>query len=264
MRLQHLAALTAIVHRTLLQGDFPRASRAIGLLFREDAIIHGAAARSHGLMSIAAEVLLRHGSPRDLGLGFEPATFPFTTEGFEKAKRFYERLIVRHPYHKSWPGSINAIDFYLALFNIWIYVVHAESSSEPAMDADEDSLAGSAPSSPSLERPDTHSRTQVRELARADEIASRMDSCMASVPFMDEPELIRLRAMVALWIADLHEKCALRSAPTNDQVSSIAVDSDPSSCSSRHVREAAEARDRARGLVARLKAASQARSDDLA
>lgn len=40
-------------------------------------------------------------------------------------------------------------------------------------------------------------------MAQAREIAARMDSCMTTIPYSDDFELIRLRGMVSSWIADL-------------------------------------------------------------
>ena len=50
-------------------------------------------------------------------------------------------------------------------------------------------------------------------------MAGRMDACMSSIPFSDDLELIRLRGMVALWMADLAESCSGGRAPASDAVS---------------------------------------------
>ena len=249
LRMQHLAALTTIVHLSLLKEDFPRASRALGLLFREDVVSETAAVRNLGFMGIAAEVLLRNGSSKDPGLRSTSVSLPFTHEGFEKAKRLYERLIVRHPYHKSWPNTVNAVDFYLAMFNIWVYVVHAENAT--TVDSDEDADK------------EFEADRKVRELQQADEIANRLDTCMATVPYMDEPELIRLRAMVALWVADLHNDCAMITKSQGNQVREplLPQNGAPQSTEeeqtsryeySQHLREAGLARDVAQELLSRL------------
>ncbi|KAI1619099.1 hypothetical protein EDD36DRAFT_50242 [Exophiala viscosa] len=225
LRFQHLSVLTAIVHRCLLQEDFQRASRALGLMFREDSVRRSAAARNQGYMGVGAEILLRQGTSKRSPSELNPAAISFTSEGFENAKRFYERLIVKHPFHKSWPGSVNAVDFYLALFNIWIYVVHAEHFQQKLPVSQTEGSSDEQVSSTSVaERIDVDPKVKVRELERAKEIASRMDTCMASLPYRDEPELIRLRAMVALWIADLHEDSRQSFNLHDDEVSNIASD----------------------------------------
>ncbi|EXJ58114.1 hypothetical protein A1O7_05538 [Cladophialophora yegresii CBS 114405] len=252
LHMQHLAALTTILHRSLLKEDFPRASRALGLLFREELVSENAAMRSRGFMGIAAEVLLRNGKTRDHSLDPAAASHPFTREGFEKARRFYERLIVKHPYHKSWPHAVNAIDFYLAMFNLWIYVVHTTPSESP-----EDIENDVGPSK------------EVRALDQANQIANRMDTCIATVPYMDEPELIRLRAMVALWIADLHEDCAYMVKSNDPQASDgfserhglpLLAEEEQMSREDEHLSEAGLARDRARELLSKL--GGHATSDD--
>ncbi|KAK5467405.1 hypothetical protein LTS15_000377 [Exophiala xenobiotica] len=202
------AQTSSAVHRSLLEENFPCSSRALGLLFRDASIRRSVAVRSQGYMGIGAEVLLRQGNITRPASRSTSASVPFAREGFENAKRFYERLIVKHPYHKSWPGSVNAVDFYLALFNIWIYVAHAEHNAEVPVPSRTESPPGSPHPISSLERADVSSEQKVREFEEAEEIASRMDTCMASLPYKDEPELIRLRAMVAHWIADLHEAIA--------------------------------------------------------
>ena len=254
LHVQHIAALTTIVYRSLLQEDFTRASRALGLLFREDAVSDNAAIRKQGFMGIAAEVLLRSGCSRDPLSSSASVSLPFTHGGFEKAKRLYERLIVQHPYHKSWPDTVNAVDFYLAMFNLWIYVVHAENAhtsdknEDIEMDADGD--------------------RKVRELEQASRIASRLDTCMATVPYMDERELIRLCAMVALWKADLHEDCALlvntygspvSDAPHRPEGIVGSIGQKQSTLENEHLQKANLARDKARELFSKLE--GQATSD---
>lgn len=260
LHFHHLGALTAIVHRSLLCKDFARASRALGLIFRDASVKRSSALRNQGYMGIAAEVLLRRGSAKPTSSDALPST-AFTREGFENARRFYERLIVKHPYHKSWPGSTNAVDFYLALFNIWVYVVHSEHTSYAQAYARSGEEAESGENSHGLDGSDMPIDIKVRELEEAKTIASRMDTCMASLPYKDEPELIRLRAMVALWIADLHH------AVLNSQRNNVEISNDgyleesrlspspigPQGWAEDHSYEALKARDIAEELLARLR-----------
>lgn len=201
LHLRHLAALTAIIHRSMLSQDYHRAARAMGLMLRDDTVAGSASIRNKGFMGIAAEILLRQDQAQELQSRSSPS-FHISPIGFENTKRLYETLIIRHPYHKSWPESVNAIDFYLAMFNIWIYAV-AVSEDDPT----------SPPASPGPDQLDAQSLAKVRELDQANQIANRMDECMASIPYMDEPELIRLRAMVDLWLADLYETCHAFAVP---------------------------------------------------
>ncbi|KAL6244570.1 hypothetical protein RBB50_008812 [Rhinocladiella similis] len=260
LHFHHLGALTAIVQRSLLNEDFARASRALGLMFRDTSVRRSTALRSQGYMGIGAEVLLRRGSAKP---GSSNA-LPFiasTREGFENARRFYERLIVKHPYHKSWPGSTNAVDFYLALFNIWVYFVYSEHSSYAQACARSGEEAESEQIFHGLDGADMPIDNKVRALEEAKTIASRMDTCMASLPYKDEPELIRLRAMVALWVADLH------GVMMNSQRNPVGISNDdypgerllsPSPTEAQgwaenHSYEAMKARDVAEELLARLR-----------
>jgi hypothetical protein len=254
LHIQHLTALTTIIHRSLLQEDYSRASRALGLLFRRDVAGENAAVRNQGFMGIAAEVLLRNGHSTPLHSASAHPSLPFTHEGFERAKRFYERLIVRYPYHKSWPNAVNAVDFYLAMFNLWIYVVHAENAIHPERNEDTEN--------PAL------ARQTLRELEQANQIADKLDACMATVPFMDEPEFIRLRSMAAFWIADLHHECALLFRH-NHQVGdmllgqdgvAILLEGEQRERFDEHEREATLGRVKARELLSKLE--GRATSDD--
>ncbi|KAK5047256.1 hypothetical protein LTR84_006778 [Exophiala bonariae] len=204
LHFQHLAVLTTIIHRSMVAQDYARASRAMGLLLRDSTVANDAPIRNKGFMGIAAEILLRQN--RDPSSS-SSAPESISAINLENAKRFYETLIIRHPYHKSWPDSVNAIDFYLALFNIWIYAVSVSGTEHD-----------STPDSPHSDQLDSQSPAKVRELEQANQIATRMDECMTTLPYMDEPELIRLRAMVDLWLADLYETCHAFAVPL-DQVS---------------------------------------------
>jgi hypothetical protein len=195
LHLQHLSVITAILHRSLAEHDYARASRAFGLILRDSIGGHAIDVRNEGRWGIGAEILLRSGSQHDHSLGKDiedgnrsHQAHMFSREGFERAKRYYERLIVQYPSNKTHPTSVNALDFYQALFGLWIYIVHEEGKTGSTM-------------SPELSQQDA----QHGELEQALEIAGRMDACMSSIPFSDDLELIRLRGMVASWVADLAE-----------------------------------------------------------
>lgn len=202
LHIQHLSAITAILHRCLAEQDYTRASRAFGLILRDSVGGHAIDVRNEGRWGVGAEILLKAGSHRDRSIGDNAANDEshrhgplFTREGFERAKRYYERLIIQYPYVKAHAMAVNALDFYQALFGLWIYIAHEEGKTQ--LDSDPVSL-------------------RLHELHQAREIADRMDACMSSVPFSDDLELIRLRGMVALWMADLAESCSGRLGPARD------------------------------------------------
>jgi hypothetical protein len=249
LHMQHLAALVAIIQRSTQRKDWPRASRALGLLFREAAVGNDAAVRTRGYMNIAAEVLLNRGNARASADSDDDTHFLRRT-GFTMAKRFYDRLAIRHPYQKSWPDAVNAVDFRLAMFNIWIYMVNEQcqiGAEKNADDAEDNSQAS----------------VEVDVLQQAMEIASKMDALMATVPFMDEPEFIRLRAMVGLWLGDLYEAHALEFSPDESDLDAMALTGDGFVLNpDKALREAEKARELARDLLFKLSSDSGTVDDD--
>ncbi|OJJ46715.1 hypothetical protein ASPZODRAFT_132843 [Penicilliopsis zonata CBS 506.65] len=227
LRLHHLAVLTAILHRCLLEGDYIRAGRAWGLILREEYAGVPIDVRSGGRWGIGAEILLR----RDLQLSqmasrhqrvneeahnsdtrLQPS---FTRKGFEDAKLYYERLIIQHPYRKTAPDSVSSMNFYPAMYGLWIYITQEESKmaleGQPDDDDDayeenshhEDAMSDIEFSSSSRHRQTRISKVKQKELEQAQQIAARIDELIVSPPYSDSPELLELRGMVSLWIADL-------------------------------------------------------------
>ena len=228
MHQQHRGALTALLHKALFEGDFSRAGRAFGLILRDGAGGQLRDIRAEGRWGVGAEILLR----REVGIGHQKeelsagreneadslskseqdAASWFTRKGFEDAKKYYERLIVQFPFHKPNAGAVNALDFYPAMFGLWIYVVQEEGK------LDQESLDESTLSETSHADGSTRGETTApfnlaskqRTLAQAREIAIRMDNCMTTIPYSDHVELIRLRGMVAQWMADVIDDILLR------------------------------------------------------
>ncbi|KAF7125254.1 hypothetical protein CNMCM5793_001432 [Aspergillus hiratsukae] len=232
LRLQHLAVITSILHRCLLQGDYIRAGRAWGLILREEFAGSPIDVRTDGRWGIGAEILLRRGRQvAETAPGIQPngdgregrghVSKPyFTRKGFEDAKHYYERLIVQHPYRKSAPDAISSLHFYPAMFGLWVYVTQEESNSarEEIHSGHEDS-PGEFSEDEELEQEfdvgagSKHRRhhlitsVRARELEEAQQIAARMDEILVSPPYSDSPELLELRGMVSLWIGDLFVSC---------------------------------------------------------
>lgn len=222
LRFQHLAVITAILHRCLLQGDYIRAGRAWGLILREEFGGRAIDARNGGRWGIGAEILLRRGrqisdiASGQMGDSGNNTRLWFTRGGFEDAKRYYERLIIQHPFRKAAPDAISSLHFYPAMFGLWIYVVQEESnaareeiqqrpeeSSEwPSEDEETGSEFGPRGRS-GQKRQGLVTQLRAKELEQAQQIAARMDETLISPPYSDSPELLELRGMVSLWIADL-------------------------------------------------------------
>lgn len=224
IRFQHLGALTAILHRCMLQGDYVRAGRAWGLILRESYRGFQMDVRNEMRWGIGAEILLRRDQQEtstSLGTSKTPdmedsTPLNFTAKGFAEAREYYERLILNHPFSKSSPQSISSLHFYPAMFGLWVYVTQEESNmarKDAATRQDEESEGFSEDEGSESEfgqRRKQQSRTgaaissiRAQELEQAQQIATRMDQLLGSPPYSDSPELLELRGMVSLWIGDL-------------------------------------------------------------
>ncbi|KAI9367222.1 extracellular mutant protein 11-domain-containing protein [Aspergillus egyptiacus] len=226
IRLHHLSVLTTVLHRCLLDRDYIRAGRAWGLIIREHFGGNPIDVRTEDRWGIGAEILLRQDRQKsdesgrfdgDLLHGDDGSSrLLFTRKGFEDAKKYYETLIIQHPYQKTAPNAISALHFYPALFGLWIYVAQEESTAarRGLQERDSGSLretwddedAGSEVDSQNGGW-ETYQRLaagiRANELTEAQKIAARMDEIISSPPYSDNPEILELRGMVSRWIADL-------------------------------------------------------------
>jgi hypothetical protein len=217
---QHLGAITALLHRALSEGDFDRAERALSLILRDEVGGRRLDIRAEGRWGIGAEILLRQSTQvkhkqkvrsmdrsddAENSIKSEQGPAWFARKGFEDARRYYERLIVQYPFHKPNAGAVSALDFYPAMFGLWLYVVQEESKlhAEPLDDSTFSEMSQDEDSADPQRRPSSILASKQRSLGQAREIADRMDACMTTIPYSDDFELIRLRSMVALWLADL-------------------------------------------------------------
>ncbi|KAF8863141.1 hypothetical protein BDZ45DRAFT_722577 [Acephala macrosclerotiorum] len=141
LRLQHLAVLTAILQRCLLEGDIERAKRAWALLIRGQFGGKGIDFRQSGYWGIGAELLMRSLDKPTKRPSYDSDSEDEdeeerqaeddgwrwgTKEGLEKTKDYYERLILQHPYKRHFHGSVNALDFWPAMVGCEIYGIQAE------------------------------------------------------------------------------------------------------------------------------------------
>lgn len=232
LRQNHLDNLTAVLYRCVHEADFLRAGRAWGMLLRAEKSGHGMDIRKCGRWGLGAEILLNRDAylvkgVRGEGQGpwhAEDSTDDqvtkfhrgwFSREGFENAKDYYARLILQYPYRKASPTATSALDFYPAMFGLWLYVVQdqhktamkgvgkptrnsVDSSTETSVD--EGAILSSVPESSKHQR-----MVEIRNhtVQCGNEIASRLDELLVSPPYSDDSRLWRLRGMVALWVADL-------------------------------------------------------------
>ncbi|KAI8938381.1 hypothetical protein NX059_004278 [Plenodomus lindquistii] len=220
LRQTHLDVLSTLMHTCLLAGDYDRAGRAWGIILRTQvAGGHPVDPRNNGRWGIGAEILLRRNPQTPSmqnGQGLDSSRASgddvFSEHGFERAREYYERLIVQHPHRRFAPTATDERTFYPAMFSLWILEVR--SKSERARTRLRDQAAerpgkSRSVSADSVLGPDTHhldaSEEAVRgeELARAMEIAERLDRLVESPPFDKQVSLLQLRGHVSLWLSDL-------------------------------------------------------------
>jgi hypothetical protein len=199
--------------------------------------------RNHGRWGIGAEILLRRkpqvaGDAQSAAVGQAPPEDPtitnddiFSEQGFELAREYYERLIVQHPTRKQHPTAVDQRSFYPAMFSLWVQEVCEKSRQARTRNAEKQnaeeprrsrSRSMSIDSNNLDSTNDVHGKSttdadgkspnsaqaledaiQVEELARAMEIAERLDDLVASPPFDKQASLLQLRGNIALWISHL-------------------------------------------------------------
>ncbi|KAH9876789.1 hypothetical protein IAQ61_002150 [Plenodomus lingam] len=220
LKKRHLDVLSTLMHTRLLQGDYERAGRAWGLILRTQvAGTRTVDPRNHDRWGIGAEILL-HRNPQPatmqghqvLEASQPPGDDIFSVQGFELAREYYQRLIVQYPHRRFAPTATDERTFYPAMFSLWIFEVCEKSKRARARfrnhGAERPGLSRS-PSVDGLPRPDTgemdarEEAVRVEELARAMEIAERLDRLVVSPPFDKQISLLQLRAHVSLWMSDL-------------------------------------------------------------
>lgn len=227
-RQQHLTAMTTLLHKCLSQGNYRRAGRAWGILHRTEVDGRSMDVRTHDQWGIGAELLCQQPSKskRDLlvqkqdslnddsnkGDNDAESRSWFSREGFDEARDYYERLILQHPYRKAFPNAVDALDFYPAMFGLWIYSEQqqfelslntlraSDTRNNQSCGREDNSDHRNLSSSPS-----SQSHNQLADLSnifmqRGQQVASRLKELVASPPFSDDARLWRLQGMVTKWI----------------------------------------------------------------
>jgi hypothetical protein len=245
--LQHLSVLTTILQRCLLEGDIQRASRAWTMLIRAQVGGRGVDLRGSGYWGIGAELLIRS-LDRKRNYSYDEESDDEeeeegmkrwgSKEGLEKARDYYERLILQHPYKRQFDGSVSALDFWPAMVGCEIYGIQFEekeglrrvareeeedeggersgSQSEESEDDVEDDDAGVDGAFAAHQRMKTRrmrrraerrwvERDEIRKtaLVASEKVAARLDDLMTTPPYSDSHNLLRLRGMIALYLGDL-------------------------------------------------------------
>lgn len=231
-RAHHAVALTTVLHRCLLQGDYLRAGRTWGILLRMKIDKGSLDLRNHDHWGLGAEILYHQRSqlgPNIARQEGEPLVdgndtnedsslkpfYWFNPEGFKEAREYFERLILQYPYQKHNTSLINALDFYPAMFGLWIYSVQQQHGlklqyqREPDTKIKEESskVSQSAEKTFALglemkEDPESaEEHTVYVDCAR--EIQNRLDLLLLSPPFSDNARLCNLQSMVNLWVSHI-------------------------------------------------------------
>lgn len=241
LRQQHLIALTSILHKCVLEGDFIRAGRAWGMLLRAEQNGQSLDLRITDRWGLGAEIVLRREAQlvqNQNGSG-KPSTHhgtddqhhmpsnSFNPQAFEQAKDYYERLALQYPYRKAFPHTTGPLEFYIAMFGLWIYSVQRQHSVALAK-IGKDAANGERTDAWVLDQDDSGSvsgmgRRQYRQrnavcddtLQRANGIAARLGELLMSPPYSDANMYSQLQGMVKLWIEDLSN--ARNGSGSNDE-----------------------------------------------
>ena len=211
LRQHHLNTITAVLHRCLSECDYIRASRAWAMFLRAEQHGQSMDLRTYDRWGLGAEILMKTLDYRvieDSNLGVKP-------DSIEKAKEYYERITLQYPYHKALPNATGALNFSIAMFSLWVYVVKKRSSialkaisssNENADETDVEASDNGQRSSASHIEPDRcreHEQVRRNTLQSAREIAAQLDGLLVSPPYSDNAVLRKLCGEISLWIADL-------------------------------------------------------------
>lgn len=223
---QQLGGLIGHVERSLATGDVARARRAFGLLVRSKIRGKPVDLRHNELWALGAEVLLHEAAaaaaaPPPTGAGDEiPA---LTEDGIRRVRAYYDGLIRQHPYNKQHPDATSSLHFYRAkLAHEVDFVYRAQRQALQLLEAEGADDHGTGmdldPPGSGDEEYDAYAsayrdresrllpekdKLRERALGRMHEIATEMSNVMAKAPFSTDHELLRLRAMAQLYMADL-------------------------------------------------------------
>lgn len=183
-----VGALTTIIHALLGRNDVAGARRAFGLLVR--ARVYGGARldlRRDRMWEVGTEILMRSAGEGKKG---ELATY-------------YAALAREYPFHRTHPGSVSAVEFWPAMFGVemegvWEGMVGGLEGREEEGDGEGGGEEGDGDGRRTREE-------GVRRVAleKMRGLAGRMDDVMDARPFSVDHEMLRLRAMMALYVSDL-------------------------------------------------------------
>ena len=223
LRQHHLNIITAILHRCLSEGDYIRAGRAWAMLLRAEQSGHSVDLRTHDRWGVGAEILLQRESQivqktlthKAAEIWSSTADSNVRAESMEKAKEYYEWVVLQYPYRKAFPKATGSLDFSTALLSLWIYSVKEQASTallafgssaknieETDSEVNDDCQRSFAPDT-ELDRYRNYEQIRRETLQSAQEIGARLDGLLVAPPYSDFAKFWKLRGEVSLWIADL-------------------------------------------------------------
>lgn len=223
----HVAVLTTMLHKCMLDGEYIRAGRAFGMLLRLEMRGLKVDIRKDGLWGIGAEILLR----RDTANPMEATTKTtwFSEEGYRAARTYYDRLILQYPHRRTHQYLVSSIHFNVPMFGIWIFQVQERSqkllqSLVDGSSADEilAALGISLPDDEGSIPPDMYETVKTWELEQARAIQDHIVRLMMGPPFDKDQQHQKLAGMISLWIADLLKATSKPAADVKVELSKAA------------------------------------------
>lgn len=223
LRQHHLKTMTAVLHRCLLERDYIRAGRAWATLLRAEQHGQSMDLRTHNRWGVGAEILMQRES--QMAQSAQDHKFEETSkstlnlrvksECLEKAREYYERVVLQYPYRNAFPNITVALDFTIALFSLWLYTVYEWSSTASTIagcsNEDNDgtdaevnvNVQSWSASDNEPDRYQTREQVEREALKGAYEIAAGLNGLLVSPPYSDKAKLWNLCGEISLWIADL-------------------------------------------------------------
>lgn len=230
----HFRPLVRAIYGFLDKGEIANAKRAFGILTRSH--VHGKTVdiRRNDYWALGAEILMREGSEAPGEEGREAQAYP--AENIPRVRQYFQDLIQRYPYNFKWRKAVSAVDFWPALLSYEVYQVHARQTASlrqlerEAVECEEDSFqeipigggidgmmmmmlddpefgtevpAWQQPSPRDRRLRQARDQVRLRALDGLREVAGRMEDLLEDRPYSTNPELLRLRGMVSLYIGDL-------------------------------------------------------------
>ena len=255
LRCQHTAAIIAIMHRCILEGDYSHARRAWAMLLRAEKGGHSVDLRTNDRWGVGAELLLhpKHKYRPNIATAttlpipnhslfeqhndFRASTLQLDLSAFEQIKNYYERLALQYPYQKPTPETTGPSDFYIAMLGIWISSIQERHTkrlveSEDGLPNKPDASRAShnnarhiAASEPRLRQYRRQKEAKGKVLQQAREVLARLKEYLLSPPYSDCSTYWELQGMVELWINDLVQV----NIPARSEAVSVADTGDPAS-----------------------------------